>query len=101
MVGMTAIASSTIPKNPGMSFDGASTISLDGLAHATYPAMVLSIKKKALSSLTIFWRQSMNILAWIVLGLIAGAIAKAIYPGHQGGGILGTLILGVRSEERV
>ncbi|MBO3460579.1 GlsB/YeaQ/YmgE family stress response membrane protein [Aetokthonos hydrillicola Thurmond2011] len=37
----------------------------------------------------------MNILAWIVLGLIAGAIAKAIYPGHQGGGILGTIILGV------
>lgn len=37
----------------------------------------------------------MNILAWIVLGLIAGAIAKAIYPGHQGGSILGTLILGV------
>lgn len=37
----------------------------------------------------------MNILAWIVLGLIAGAIAKAIYPGHQGGNILGTLILGI------
>ena len=37
----------------------------------------------------------MGILAWVVLGLIAGAIAKAIYPGHQGGGILGTLILGV------
>lgn len=37
----------------------------------------------------------MNILAWIVLGLIAGAIAKAIYPGRQSGGILGTLILGV------
>ncbi|MBD3880140.1 GlsB/YeaQ/YmgE family stress response membrane protein [Phormidium tenue FACHB-886] len=37
----------------------------------------------------------MNILAWIVLGLIAGAIAKAVYPGRQGGGILGTLILGV------
>ncbi len=37
----------------------------------------------------------MNILAWIVLGLIAGAIAKAIYPGRQGGGIIGTLILGV------
>ncbi|NEP15854.1 MAG: GlsB/YeaQ/YmgE family stress response membrane protein [Leptolyngbya sp. SIO4C1] len=37
----------------------------------------------------------MGILAWIVLGLIAGAIAKAIYPGHQGGGILGTLLLGV------
>ncbi|QZZ21909.1 GlsB/YeaQ/YmgE family stress response membrane protein [Leptothermofonsia sichuanensis E412] len=37
----------------------------------------------------------MNILAWIVLGLLAGAIAKAIYPGRQGGGILGTLILGI------
>ncbi len=37
----------------------------------------------------------MNILAWIVLGLIAGALAKAIYPGHQGGGILGTMILGI------
>ncbi|AFY90397.1 MAG: hypothetical protein CLLPBCKN_007956 [Chroococcidiopsis cubana SAG 39.79] len=37
----------------------------------------------------------MNILAWIVLGLIAGAIAKAIYPGRQGGGILGTILLGI------
>lgn len=37
----------------------------------------------------------MNILAWIVLGLIAGAIAKAIYPGNQGGGILGTMLLGI------
>ncbi|MBD1839562.1 GlsB/YeaQ/YmgE family stress response membrane protein [Coleofasciculus sp. FACHB-64] len=37
----------------------------------------------------------MNIIAWIVLGLIAGAIAKAIYPGHQGGGILGTIVLGI------
>jgi uncharacterized membrane protein YeaQ/YmgE (transglycosylase-associated protein family) len=37
----------------------------------------------------------MNIIAWIVLGLIAGAIAKAIYPGSQGGGILGTMILGI------
>lgn len=37
----------------------------------------------------------MNLIAWVVLGLIAGAIAKAIYPGHQGGGILGTIILGI------
>lgn len=34
-------------------------------------------------------------LAWIALGLIAGAIAKAIYPGHQGGGIFATIILGI------
>ncbi len=37
----------------------------------------------------------MNLLAWIVLGLVAGAIAKAIYPGHQGGGILSTILLGI------
>ena len=37
----------------------------------------------------------MSIIAWIVLGLLAGAIAKAIYPGYQGGGILSTMILGI------
>ncbi len=37
----------------------------------------------------------MNIIAWVILGLIAGAIAKAIYPGDQGGGILGTIVLGI------
>lgn len=37
----------------------------------------------------------MGIIAWIILGLIAGAIAKAIYPGHQGGGIFATIVLGI------
>ncbi|MBE9055849.1 GlsB/YeaQ/YmgE family stress response membrane protein [Sphaerospermopsis sp. LEGE 08334] len=37
----------------------------------------------------------MNIIAWIILGLLAGALAKAVYPGHQGGGILSTIILGI------
>ncbi len=37
----------------------------------------------------------MNIIAWVILGLIAGAIAKAIYPGDQGGGILATMVLGI------
>lgn len=37
----------------------------------------------------------MGILGWIVLGLIAGAIAKAIVPGRMGGGWLITLVLGV------
>jgi uncharacterized membrane protein YeaQ/YmgE (transglycosylase-associated protein family) len=37
----------------------------------------------------------MNLIAWIVLGLLSGAIAKAIYPGSQGGGILSTIILGI------
>ena len=30
-----------------------------------------------------------------MLGLLAGAIAKAIVPGHQGGGWIGTMLLGV------
>jgi uncharacterized membrane protein YeaQ/YmgE (transglycosylase-associated protein family) len=37
----------------------------------------------------------MNILAWVVLGLIAGALAKLIYPGNQGGGIIATIGLGI------
>ncbi|WP_440103987.1 GlsB/YeaQ/YmgE family stress response membrane protein [Glutamicibacter mishrai] len=37
----------------------------------------------------------MEIFGWIILGLIAGAIAKAIKPGKQGGGWLATLLLGV------
>ncbi len=37
----------------------------------------------------------MGFIGWIILGLIAGAIAKAIKPRNQGGGWLATLILGV------
>jgi len=37
----------------------------------------------------------MGILGWLVLGLIAGAIAKAIMPGEQGGGWIVTIILGI------
>ena len=37
----------------------------------------------------------MGILAWIVLGLVAGALAKLIMPGQQGGGIILTIVLGV------
>ena len=37
----------------------------------------------------------MGFFAFLILGLIAGAIAKAILPGRQGGGIFITLILGV------
>ena len=38
---------------------------------------------------------TMGILGWIVLGLIAGAIAKLILPGRQGGGWIVTLLLGI------
>ena len=37
----------------------------------------------------------MGIIGWIVLGLIAGAIARLILPGRQGGGWLGALVCGV------
>jgi uncharacterized membrane protein YeaQ/YmgE (transglycosylase-associated protein family) len=37
----------------------------------------------------------MGFLAFLILGLIAGAIAKAILPGRQGGGIFITMLLGV------
>ncbi|MDO5635408.1 MAG: GlsB/YeaQ/YmgE family stress response membrane protein [Micrococcus sp.] len=37
----------------------------------------------------------MGILGWLVLGLIAGAIARMILPGRQGGGWLGALLTGV------
>jgi uncharacterized membrane protein YeaQ/YmgE (transglycosylase-associated protein family) len=37
----------------------------------------------------------MGILGWIVLGLAAGAIAKLILPGTQGGGWIITIVLGI------
>ncbi|MGO2746177.1 GlsB/YeaQ/YmgE family stress response membrane protein [Microbacterium sp.] len=37
----------------------------------------------------------MGFLAFLLLGLIAGAIAKLILPGKQGGGWFVTLLLGV------
>jgi uncharacterized membrane protein YeaQ/YmgE (transglycosylase-associated protein family) len=37
----------------------------------------------------------MGIIGWILLGLIAGAIAKAILPGDDPGGIIVTTIIGI------
>ncbi|MDO5082504.1 GlsB/YeaQ/YmgE family stress response membrane protein [Arachnia propionica] len=37
----------------------------------------------------------MGFLSFLLLGLIAGAIAKVIMPGEQGGGWVATLVLGV------
>ena len=37
----------------------------------------------------------MSFLGFLLLGLIAGAIAKAILPGDQAGGWFATMILGV------
>ncbi|MFD3976145.1 GlsB/YeaQ/YmgE family stress response membrane protein [Streptomyces cyaneofuscatus] len=37
----------------------------------------------------------MSIVGWIVLGLLAGVIAKILLPGRDPGGIIGTTIIGV------
>lgn len=37
----------------------------------------------------------MGFLAFLALGLVAGAIAKLIVPGQQGGGWFGALLVGV------
>lgn len=37
----------------------------------------------------------MNILTWIILGLLAGGIAKLIMPGKDPGGCLVTIAIGV------
>ena len=37
----------------------------------------------------------MGMIAWIVLGLIAGVLAKLILPGDDPGGIIVTIIIGI------
>lgn len=37
----------------------------------------------------------MSIVGWIILGLLAGVIAKILLPGRDPGGIIGTIIIGV------
>ncbi|WP_438483991.1 GlsB/YeaQ/YmgE family stress response membrane protein [Streptomyces sp. S186] len=37
----------------------------------------------------------MGILAWALIGLIAGAIAKALMPGKDPGGCLITMLIGI------
>jgi uncharacterized membrane protein YeaQ/YmgE (transglycosylase-associated protein family) len=37
----------------------------------------------------------MGIIAWIVLGLIAGLIAKAVMPGDDPGGVIVTILIGM------
>lgn len=37
----------------------------------------------------------MGVIAWIILGLIAGVIAKLIMPGKDPGGFIVTILLGI------
>lgn len=36
-----------------------------------------------------------SLLVWLVLGFLAGYLAKVIMPGNDGGGIIMTIILGI------
>ncbi|MGF1910362.1 GlsB/YeaQ/YmgE family stress response membrane protein [Vibrio kasasachensis] len=37
----------------------------------------------------------MGVISWIILGLIAGALAKWLMPGEDGGGWIATMVLGI------
>jgi uncharacterized membrane protein YeaQ/YmgE (transglycosylase-associated protein family) len=37
----------------------------------------------------------MGILTWIIVGLVAGLIAKAIHPGKDPGGFIITVLIGI------
>ena len=37
----------------------------------------------------------MSILAWIVIGLIVGVLAKLVMPGRDPGGMIVTILLGI------
>ena len=37
----------------------------------------------------------MDILTWIILGLVAGLIAKFVMPGNDPGGLIVTIIVGI------
>jgi len=37
----------------------------------------------------------MGILSWIILGLVAGALAKLIMPGKDPGGFFVTILIGI------
>ncbi len=39
--------------------------------------------------------KAMGILSWILLGLVAGAIAKALHPGRDPQGCIVTMIIGI------
>ena len=39
--------------------------------------------------------EGLNVLSWIVIGLLAGAVAGWFVPGHERNGCIGTTLIGV------
>ena len=45
---------------------------------------------------TALWRHHvMALIAWLLIGLVAGAVARLVVPGRDPMGLLGTLVLGL------
>src|SRR5438309_12068125 len=40
------------------------------------------------------WRSQMSLIAFLIIGLLAGLLARALMPGPQPMGLLGTMALG-------
>lgn len=36
-----------------------------------------------------------GLLSWVILGLVAGTVAKVLLPGRDPGGLLGTILIGI------
>jgi uncharacterized membrane protein YeaQ/YmgE (transglycosylase-associated protein family) len=58
-------------------------------------ALLLLIRNHVGEKPTLAWRKSMNILGWLLFGLIVGAIAKFLMPGRDPGGWIVTILLGI------
>jgi len=58
---------------------------------------VQSFSGNAGSGLQAVWRKecTMDILLWLVFGLVVGIVAKLIMPGNDPGGIVLTMVLGI------
>src|SRR5579884_42378 len=54
--------------------------------------MILLVRANALTRGD---KQMEHILFWIIVGIVAGALATRVVPGEGPGGILGDLIIGV------
>lgn len=37
----------------------------------------------------------MDVVSWLVLGLITGVVAKVLLPGRDPGGLVGTTLIGI------
>jgi len=77
-------------------------IACDGTGIATFlafAAFAIAVAVRSLQILgverNVFMGLLGSIISWAVFGLIVGLIARALYPGRQKLGFLGTMMLGI------